>query len=193
MNKHLARYLLGLFFVLGLATQALGSLQNGGTLSFGDIHYLGRVNLKTSPSNAPTEVSFINELITLPANSGDPLEDDYDRVSSFLPGPFDEADDADDFRGGENVFNISLAGAFQYLYAKYDGKNYGALVWYFPDGITGNVIVPQFDPDSKKYEISHLSAYNPVDGAVPEPATIAVWGMLALAGAFGAKKWWKVT
>lgn len=190
MNKLFASHLLCLVIALGTATQALGSL----TLIKGDSNYVGMVEGQPFGStNPPDEVAGINILRFLNIN-----EDvgSFNRTGSTLAGkPFVEAVQAGGIKpalpaeaSGNYTFNLLTS--FQYIYAKYDGPNYGSLVWFFPNGISGEISIPKYAKDSPtQFGLSHMSAYNPVDGAVPEPATIAVWGMLALAGAFGAKKW----
>lgn len=72
-----------------------------------------------------------------------------------------------------------------------DGNN--TPIWYLFDisawDGTSTLSGSGFWPENGS--ISHVSVFG-VQAAIPEPATIAVWAMLGMAGAFGAKKWWKV-
>ncbi|WP_425398156.1 hypothetical protein [Aeoliella sp.] len=153
------------------------------TLSFYDANYLGHI-YDAQPASPTDEVSYIKDLITLGAGDGvtDVNGADYDRLNSTLAGPFDMPSTTDDFRGADSVYQITLTESYQYIYGKYDGPNYGAEVWYFPNGITGMVTLPQYPKDyPNQYALSHASAYNQV-APVPEAGSFIVWGTLAITG-----------
>jgi hypothetical protein len=57
---------------------------------------------------------------------------------------------------------------------KYDATMAGSLVWYFEEGITGEIILPGTLNDRG---LSHITAYNKV---IPEPTTFIVWSLLGL-------------
>lgn len=183
MIKSLASYLLCAVAVFGGATQALGSL----VLNKFDSNYLGMVEGQPRSTNPTNEALNINDLRVL--NIGEDLGA-YNRIGSTLAGkPFVAATAVGSIKpdlpaevGGMYTFNLQTA--FQYIYAKYDGPNYGSLVWFFPNGISGEISIPKYAiDDDNNYGLSHMSGYNPVSGAVPEPASLLAWGGLAMTGA----------
>jgi hypothetical protein len=182
MNKLFASHLLCLAVAVGTATQAFGSL----TLTKFDSNYLGMVEGQPRSTNPTNEALNINDLRVLAIGQD---VGSFNRLGSTLAGsPFVAATAVDSIKpalpgevGGKYTFNLTTA--FQYIYAKYDGPNYGSLVWFFPNGISGEISIPKYPSDAgTQYGLSHMSAYNPVDGAVPEPASLLAWGGLAMTG-----------
>ncbi len=157
-------------------------------LTLYDANYVGRI-YDAEPSSPTDEVSYINNLITLAAgaNVTDIGGSDYDRINSTLAGPFPTAVSTGDQRGADNSTTITLVGTFQYILAKYDGPNWGDEVWYFEDGITGDIEVPQYPFGLNQYGVSHISAYNNV--AIPEPVSVVVWGCLAIGCVYARRRW----
>lgn len=163
----------------GGASQA--SLITDPGLTYGDANYLGYIN-DGIPSGLSVEVGYINNLNGL-APGTDPVAigtETYDRNDSTLPGPFDDAvvfgaikDEAVD-----DVNNSSQQGGiYQYILGKYDGPNYGSLVWYNADGFTGNITL-QGTAGTGNYALSHISFYNSsTSTSVPAPATLLLFGL----------------
>lgn len=169
----------------GLAAVVLAALSTVADaaihLTFYDANYVGRI-YDSQPSSAADEAGYINDLITLDAGDGitDVGGSDYDRINSTLAGPFATAVVTGASRGAANSRTMTLVGTFQYVLAKYDGPNWGDEVWYFEDGITGDIDVPQYPFGQNQYGVSHISAYNQV--AIPEASTFAIWGLFGLLG-----------
>src|SRR5690606_25730731 len=110
----------------------------------------------------------------------------YSRVSSTNPGPFDEASAVDAFKQNNSNLPVTLTSSFQYVFGRYGGPLQHGLVWYLEGGFTGEITIPSSSPTG--HGLSHITFFNPVDNVIPEPGTIAVWGLLAVTGYFGMKK-----
>lgn len=186
MNKYIVKSLLILTVVMGFATQADASL----VLAVGDAFYVGKID-NGAPADPASEVLYINTLTTLGTGAGPTTigTEDYDRIGSTHPGPFATAVTTDTMREdtGDNTHDLGTM-TFQYILAKAGGFS---VVWYNAAGFTGEVEVPSdlngSDPGGG---LSHTSFYN--KGVIPEPGTIAVWGLLALCGfAVAKKKKWR--
>ena len=102
---------------LGLASQA-------NALVIGDAHELGFVNFGI-PSGDQDRENYVNHLIGMALGSTDTaLGQDFTRSNNNF-GPLADAE----FNSNGTSLNIDVTG-FDYLFAKYDGPNYGSEVWY---------------------------------------------------------------
>jgi hypothetical protein len=142
-SKRLAAILGSMLIViacsLGLASQA-----HALALLEGDQYFLGYINpdIPTDPADA---TSYINKLITLAINdtvlfSGQTIT----RSDNTLCGPSScpTATTTNDVLDTTKNNTGDFGSGFQYLLAKYDAEQGGALVWYV-DGLTGSFSVPQ--------------------------------------------------
>jgi len=109
-------------------------------LTIGDAHELGFVNFGI-PSGDSDRLTYVNHLI------------------GMTPGTSDKADGQTYFRSGNNFgslapavlgglvdgtstsINLGTGGTYLYLFAKYDGPNYGSEVWYVGD-LSGMIMIP---------------------------------------------------
>jgi len=109
-------------------------------LTIGDAHELGFVNFGI-PSGDSDRLTYVNHLI------------------GMIPGTSDKADGQTYFRSGNNFgslapavlgglvdgtstsINLGAGGTYLYLFAKYDGPNYGSEVWYVGD-LSGTITIP---------------------------------------------------
>jgi hypothetical protein len=166
-------------------------------LAEGDDNYVGYYTPAT-PSNPDDEVNNINGLIKLatgaglqdcpdPANTGEQCS----RVGSDLApaGGFDAATTVGADKDETGDTTVILDGFFQYIIGKYDAGNAGTLVWYFENGVTGEITLPD---EFMGHDLSHLSWYNVTDGGgdddeIPEPGSLALLG-LGLLVAAGARR-----
>jgi hypothetical protein len=181
---------------LGAAVSLAGTAAtaNAASLTIGDAYYLGYVNdgIPSSPTN---EVSYINSLLAMGAGDGpencslaptetcDRTDSTLDETSlplAVVAGAF--KNDNPDL----NNLSIDVTG-WSYLVAKYDGPNFGTLVWYV-GGLNELVDIPTAEGD-QPFDLSHYSLYNPGNGTgdVPEPTTMALFG-LGLLGAGIARR-----
>ena len=184
---------IALLLAVGLATQVHASV----SLDVDSAEFLGVVSPDT-PANEDAEVSYINNLITVDAGDlilvgdADDFDDgqNYDRTESDLAGPFDPAETTDSFRQEGSDTTLTLTDTYQYITAKYGADKGGLLVWYFEEGITGDVILPSSydnpNDDGGAVGLSHSTAYNGT--AIPEPASVVVWGLFAFGGVFLARR-----
>lgn len=146
------------------------------SLTTGSAQYLGLID-DGIPSSPSLEASYINSLIGI--TPGSPTTtigtENYTRSTNPCPvGGCPTATDVGSFKldrdEGPAAVNpvihlgIDVTG-WTYLLAKYNGPNYGSVVWYVGD-MTGTVDIPEWLPDSQGYQISHYSLYNPT--SVPE-------------------------
>src|SRR4029077_13920740 len=110
------------------------------SLTIGDAHELGFVNFGI-PSGDSDRLTYVNHLI------------------GMIPGTSDKADGQTYFRSGNNFgslapavlgalvdgtstsINLGTGGTYLYLFAKYDGPNYGSEVWYVGD-LSGVITIP---------------------------------------------------
>lgn len=164
-------------FAIGSAANSLAAIN----LTFYDANYVGRIH-DAQPADPGDEAGYIKDLITLAA--GDAVTEvngrDYDRLFSTNAGPFDMPVEDGSFKDDTGATTVTLLATYKYVLGKYDGPNWGDEVWYFPDGITGEITLPAYPDGLTKWGLSHVSAYN--QAAVPEASSLLVWGGLALTG-----------
>lgn len=116
----------------------------------------------------------------------------------------DEAIDFTDGIAGSGTFDLdppgnvsfsevewNMNGLYELSYVLVKGGNvwnlYSVTADQVKDSITPQDIYVEADGSPA---ISHVSFFGVVGtGVIPEPGTMAVWGMLAVTGYFGAKKW----
>ncbi|MBM4143029.1 MAG: VPDSG-CTERM sorting domain-containing protein [Lentisphaerae bacterium] len=179
-----ARMVAGLMAVaclMGLTQTASAIL-----LDTSSTEYLGYIN-DGIPSSPSDEATYINSLIGMPAPSG-PTQigsERYTRSSNPLPpgAPLATAAGSIKDDGGSNTGDFGSG--YTYLIAKYDGPNYGSVVWYV-GGLSGLFELPATLPPSRRrgYGISHWSLFNPHStpdgGATAMLLGVAMLGLAAI-------------
>ena len=155
---------------VGLAPKASAIPQIITNLSIGDTHELGFVNFGI-PSGDADRVTYVNHLIGMALGTqGDADGQHYTRSNNDF-GSLPAA--VFDHNGTGTSVNVG-AGGFLYLFAKYDGPNYGSEVWYI-GGMTGTIVIPGFAND---YGLSGWTLFTPGGNTVPDGgSTIAFLGM----------------
>ena len=144
-------------------------------LTIGDNNELGFVNFGI-PSGDQDRVTYVNHLIGMALGTSDTADGQtyFRSNNSFSPLPaavFDH--NGGPSQGGNNQVNLGTGG-FLYLFAKYDGPNYGSEVWYI-GGMTGTITIPA---TAGQYGLSGWTLFTPGGNTVPEGgSTIAFLGM----------------
>ena len=183
------------FLVSGLAicvaSLAFASQASAIDLTTADSNFLGSVT-PDAPASEAQEASYINFLVSLSATGESWTGFEVD--GSFSGQTFDRSGNAcascstATLPGSkvQGTTSITVAAGTQYIIAKYDAQNAGALVWYI-GGVGGTYVVPStFGPT--QHGVSHISAYGGSGGGTgptggtPEPASLALFG-LGLLGA----------
>jgi hypothetical protein len=157
------------------------------TLTIGDSFQLGFIT-PGSPASEADEADYINFMTDLASggsgtiNPG-PQENDISRTTNLLcgfSGACPEATDTGAVKDGSSPStSLDLGGNWTYLLAKYDGKNFGSVVWYVAG--LDEVDIPS---TGGGYGLSHWTVFNPTpDGPLedplevtPEPTTMLLLG-----------------
>ena len=153
---------------LGLASQA-------NALVIGDAHELGFVNFGI-PSGDQDRENYVNHLIGMALGSTDSaLGQDFTRSNNNF-GPLADAE----FNSNGTSLSIDVTG-FDYLFAKYDGPNYGSEVWYVGD-LSGVITIPA---KGGKYGLSGWTLFTGSGDNVPDSgATVSLLGAALMGLAF---------
>jgi hypothetical protein len=143
---------------------ALASQVRATSLTFGDMYDLGIVLYGISSGDAQ-RTSYVNELISLaPGTMGffDPgTQQTYNRSLSNWGGPYPfypTAVFALNSSGNPSATIDLGTGGYQYLFAKYDGPNYGAEVWDL-FSLTGTITIPEFAGPGEQNQLSGWTLY----------------------------------
>jgi hypothetical protein len=142
---------------LGLASQA-------NALVIGDTHELGFVNFGI-PSGDQDRENYVNHLIGMALGSSDTFSGQDFKRSNHNFGPL--ADAIFDHNGTSNT-GIDVTG-FDYLFAKYDGPNYGSEVWYVGD-LSGVITIPA---TASRYGLSSWTLFTGSGANVPDTGATA--------------------
>jgi len=170
-----------------IALGAVGALcmafvQNANALEFGDARDLGSIEFGIPSGDADRE-SYVNYLIDMAS----PSPSTYDAVTGQTytrttadpaGGVYPDAVFASNGNDGAS-YDVG-SGGYLYLFAKYDGPNAGAEVWYI-GGLTGTITIPTdgLPPDS--YGLSGVTFFNPGTSVPDGGSTMMLLGA-ALAG-----------
>lgn len=153
-------------------------------LTQGDAYYVGYID-DGIPSGLANDRTYLTNLLTLAAgNTGTTIGSEiYYRVGSTLnslPGvPLTGT-----LYEGITVGPTLTVDSITYVMAKYDGPNFGVMVWYLGGlNSTDVVVIPTYPyAERQQYGISNYATFGGT--SVPEPATILLLG-LGLVGMAG--------
>ena len=139
-------------------------------LTIGDNNELGFVNFGI-PSGDADRVTYVNHLIGMALGTQDNADGQHYTRSNNSFSPLPAAVFAQN--GASTSINVGTGG-FLYLFAKYDGPNYGSEVWYI-GGMTGTITIPA---TAGGYGLSGWTLFTPGGTNVPEGgSTIAFLGL----------------
>jgi len=156
-----------------VACASLGLSSQANALAIGDAHELGFVNFGI-PSGDQDRENYVNHLIDMALGSSDTFSgQDFKRSNNDF-GPL--ADAVFD-HNGTNFIGIDVTG-FDYLFAKYDGPNYGSEVWYVGD-LSGVIDIPA---KGGKYGLSGWTLFTGSGDNVPDAGATASLLGVALMG-----------
>jgi hypothetical protein len=158
-----------------IAIACLGFVNVASALTIGDTNELGFVNFGI-PSGDADRTLYVNHLIGMTLGTTDSADgQDYTRSSNSFT-PLDNAVWA--LNGTGTSIDLGASG-YEYLFAKYDGPNYGSEVWYI-GGLTGIITIPA---TGGGYGLSGWTLFTPrSQQSVPDGGpTVALLG-LALGG-----------
>jgi VPDSG-CTERM motif len=155
------------------------------SLTIGDAHELGFVNFGI-PSGDADRTAYVNHLISMTTGTSDQADGQtYFRSSnSFSPMPtavwaLNGAPPAQDPPGLNPAVTINLGtGLYSYLFAKYDGPNFGSEVWYVGN-LSGNIMIPLY---AGQYRLSGWTFLGPGGASLPDGGTT----VMLLGAALGA-------
>jgi hypothetical protein len=172
---------------LGLAAPTASAVE----LDLTSSQYLGLID-DGIPSSATDEVGYINILIGLAPGAPTQTIGSETYTRSNNPCPVGGCPTASAVGGVKNetgsFTNIDVTG-WSYLIAKYDGPNYGSVVWYV-GGLNELVDIPD-TLGTGNWEISHYSLYNPSTSVPDGGFTLMLLGG-ALVGLEGLRRKYRI-
>jgi VPDSG-CTERM motif len=161
-----------------LCTALFGALlafsSNAKALTIGDAHELGFVNFGI-PSGDQDRTNYVNHLIGMALGTQDDALGQHFTRSNHAFSPLPTAVFA--LNGKTTTINLGT-GLYTYLFAKYDGPNYGAEVWYVGD-LSGIITIPA---TAGGYGLSGWTLFGPGGQGVPDGGTT----VMLLGAALGA-------
>ncbi len=148
---------------------------NASALAIGDAHELGFVNFGI-PSGDDARTAYVNHLIGMALGSTDvALGQTFERSNNDF-GPLPTAVFA--LNGTGTTIDLG-SGLYSYLFAKYDGPNYGSEVWYVGN-LSGIITIPAM---GGRYGLSGWTLFGPGAGVPDGGTTVMLLG--AALGALG--------
>ena len=155
-----------------LCTVVLGAMlafsNNAKALTIGDAHELGFVNFGI-PSGDSDRLIYVNHLIGMALGASDKADGQTYFRSNHSFGQLPQAVLAGHVNGTSTTINLGT-GLYTYLFAKYDGPNYGSEVWYVGD-LSGIITIPA---TAGGYGLSGWTLFGPGVPGVPDGGTTAM-------------------
>jgi protein with PEP-CTERM/exosortase system signal len=163
-----------------LCTAVCGTMlvftNNARALSIGDEHELGFVEFGI-PSGDQDRLNYVNHLIGMALGTQDDALGQHFTRSNNDFGALPQAVLTAHVNGTSTSIDLGAGGTYLYLFAKYDGPNYGSEVWYVGD-LSGIITIPD---EAGGYGLSGWTLFGSA-GSVPDGGTTA----MLLGTAFGA-------
>ena len=152
-----------------MASQASAILLTDPDLVAGDSYNLGVV-VPGHPAGDAEYETYVNTLAGLEVGDYTIDDQDYTRYAVY-PSPLPPADYDTRDESGSDSFDVEGM-VYLYVVAKYDADKGGLLVWYNPDGFTGDIKVPDSYGGT---EVSNIAVFNGTP--VPEASTLMLFGV----------------
>lgn len=151
-----------------VAAALLAFTPSARALTIGDGHELGFVNFGI-PSGDSDRLTYVNHLVGMALGTSDKADGQtyFRSNNSFSPLPQAVLGGLAD--GTSTTINLG-SGLYTYLFAKYDGPNYGSEVWYVGD-LSGNITIPA---TAGGYGLSGWTLFGPGVPGVPDGGTTAM-------------------
>jgi hypothetical protein len=145
-------------------------------LGIGDVHELGFVNFGI-PSGDSDRLTYVNHLVGMALGTTDTADGQTFTRSTNDFGSLAPAVLTGFVDGTSTSINLGTSGTYLYLFAKYDGPNYGSEVWYVGD-LSGTITIPD---SAGGYGLSGWTLFGSA-GSVPDGGTT----VMLLGAALGA-------
>ena len=156
------------------------------SLAIGDGHELGFVNFGI-PSGDSDRLTYVNHLVGMALGTSDKADGQTYSRSNNSFSPLAPAVLGGLVDGTSTTINLG-SGLYTYLFAKYDGPNYGSEVWYVGD-LSGAITIPA---TAGGYGLSGWTLFGPGVPGVPDGGITAMLLGTAL-GALGlARRFLKI-
>ena len=147
-------------------------------LTIGDEHEIGFVEFGI-PSGDQDRLNYVNHLIGMGLGTEDDALGQHFTRSGNDFGALAPAVLTGHVNGTSTSINLGAGGTYLYLFAKYDGPNYGSEVWYVGD-LSGIITIPD---SAGGYGLSGWTLFGTA-GSVPDGGTTVMLLGTAL-GALG--------
>jgi hypothetical protein len=133
------------------------------SLTIGDAHELGFVNF-VIPSVNSDRLIYVNHLIGMALGSQDSAFGQHLTRSNNAFSQLPQAVLAGHVNGTSTSINLGAGGLYTYLFANYNGPNYGSGVWYVGD-LSGIIAIPA---TAGGYGLSGWTLFGPGVPGVPD-------------------------
>jgi hypothetical protein len=137
-------------------------------LAIGDAHELGFVNFGI-PSGDSDRLTYVNHLVGMALGTSDKADGQTYFRSNNAFSPLPQAVLGGLVDGTSTTINLG-SGLYTYLFAKYDGPNYGSEVWYVGN-LSGMITIPA---TAGGYGLSGWTLFGPGVPGVPDGGTTAM-------------------
>ena len=157
-------------FLAAFSVVMLAFSHNASALTIGDSQELGFVD-RGLPAGDADRTLFVNTMIGLALNgSTHVIIGPHDNLITRSNNDFGSLPTAVFALNGSTTTIDLGTGLYSYLYAKYDGPNYGTEVWYIGD-LSGTITIPGF---AGRYGLSGYTLFGPGGQGVPDGGTTAM-------------------
>src|SRR4030095_12351521 len=144
------------------------ALPPSASLAIHDAHELGFVNFGI-PSGDDARTAYVNHLIGMALGTPDNALGQHFTRSNHAFSPLPTAVWA--HNGTGTSVNLGAGGLYTYLFAKYDGPNYGSEVWYVGN-LSGSITITV---PARRYSLARWTLFGPGVPGVTNGGTTAMF------------------